>query len=295
MHRLTLLVVITWGACSASPVEPCTDREIAFVHAVQGPWRDEAYHDRPLIKNLPVCSDSRLVRIKEGLYAVNDYLELTDLMGQPVRPRFNCSDLLSCKNPVQLSDIREKVKARLSGMSPSESLRFLFERRRTAETSTISRPRTGLVARDPASLVMKNAVVLAGAPLTANAVFAEIQPGHSYNLDLCFGAEKHNCGDSMPKSKPYRSGDPELPFGKLPSGLHILYEVNTLPGDDVPLRTVNRVFVLAADPSWTPQDLDFVRTRLALALISPDITAQDLDADLQALGVELSHLSTTNR
>jgi hypothetical protein len=286
--RLFLLQLALAGAAAgASPVEPCSKLEIAFVHSFLGTWRDEAYNNRQLVKNLPVCSDSKLVRVKEGSYSANDRLQLTDLMGEPIRPPFVCSERLNCKDAIQPSDIREKLEARLKGMSPGESLSF-FQRTRTAQTSTISRIRSASQAKSADGVKMNNAVVTAGQPLKASAVLAATQPGQTYTFDLCLNAENHSCGASMPKSIPYRSGEPDLPFGKLPPGLHVLFEVKTLPDDTVPLRTGNRVFILAAHPSWTAQALSFVRTKLALALANPDAPANELDGDLLALGVELS-------
>ena len=105
--------------------------------------------------------------------------------------------------------------------------------------------------------------------------------------------EKAECGNSLPQSRPYRTGEDDLPFGKLPPGLHILYEVKTLPDDTVPLRTGNRVFVLAAHPSWTALALDVVKTNLALVLTNPETSENALNEILLAVAEGLSRPMVT--
>jgi hypothetical protein len=144
-------------------------------------------------------------------------------------------------------------------MTVLDLLKGAFSQRQGHQISTISRGLT----QDPTGLQMENAVIRSGEPLRAAVIFpkgqAAGQPGETYTFDLCLNAEAHKCEDSLPQSRPYKFGEQNLPFGQLPPGGHVLYEVTTLPGDTVSIRTEDRVFVLAANPSWTDPDLDVIR------------------------------------
>src|SRR6266496_243786 len=120
---------------AVNPPTPCTNREIAFVHSFVGTWRDDQYH-RILIPNLPICSDSQLVREKDGKQSAKDQLVLIDLFaGEPIH--FSCTNLV-CENPIKLADIMDKLQQRLKSRTPSESFEE-FKRSHTGQTSTISR------------------------------------------------------------------------------------------------------------------------------------------------------------
>lgn len=267
-------------------LDRCIKAEIGFVDSLQGSWQDQSYRNRTLVKHLPVCSDSKLVRLEDANYSQSNYLQITPVIGEPLR--FDCAQQKSCQDGITFTDINKKLDASLRGMSVLDSLKAAFSKRQGHETSTISRGLTEEIT----GVRMQNAVVRSGEILRAAAIFPAGpnagQPDEIHTFDLCLNAETHKCEDTLPQSRPYKPGEANLPFGKLPPGLHILYEVKTLPGDTVAIRTENRVFILAADPSWNAEDLDAVRTQLALDLMA-DIPADGLDSELVALGVTLSH------
>ena len=290
MKLIFLLVLSASAALStAEPLVPCRKLEIAFVYSSKGAWTDATYKRSIAKKNMPVCSDSSLVRVKDGKHSTGDQLVLKDLLGTAML-RFYCPDLQDCKDPIDLKAIREKVEDSLKGKSLSESIAIFFSRIRS-QTSTIL-PIRGVVrpngTNDGIGVRMQNAVVSAGEPLKASAIFPDGAPKDGISLDLCLNAEKRDCGKSLPQPKVYRPEAADLPFGTLTPGLHVVYETKTLFDDTVPVRTANRAFVLAAHPSWTPSMLEAVRSRLALALMDPEAASGALDQNLIQLGVELS-------
>jgi hypothetical protein len=277
MSRLGLLLPFLAASLSraADAPIPCKVREIAFVHSnTVGTWNDNTYRRR-LTPNLPVCSDSELVRVKDGKQSAKDQLVLKDLFGGELI-LFNCQDLLNCERPIQLAEMKAKVQQKLKGRTPGESYN-MFKRSHTGQTSTISRstviaPR-GKYAEDA---WLEGAVVKAGQPLQAGAVAASGTLSRGYDLDLCLNADQKDCGTSLPKSSKYQPGQATLPFGSLPLGLHMLYQVKTLEGDTVPLRTEDRAFVLAVDPSLPEDALDELRAKLTLAWMDPTATPAQL-------------------
>jgi hypothetical protein len=275
--------VIASAAGPPTAPEPCNKTEIGFVDSLTGPWHDQTYQNRLLVKTLPLCSDSRLVRLKEAEYSAKDYLQVNSVMGDLMR--FDCAQPLVCDDAIQFTDINKKLMAKLKPMSPLASLTYSFSHPRDHGTPTISRGESTQSATDPK---LNNVVMGAGVQLKASLVFAAAQTGKIYHFDLCLNAEKQDCGKSLPQAREYRFDDPYLPFGNVPPGLHVLYEAHTLPNDTVYFRTENRVFILAADPSWTAEDLEFVRTTLTLTLMDPDMTHDQLDGQLAALGATLS-------
>lgn len=283
-YRTAVLVCLAAITSARGAPDACNKIEIGYVGSLAGPWRDQTYQNRPLVKHLPVCSDSKLVRLREEKYSPEDYLQINPVMGEPLR--FVCAQPAACGDAIQFADINKKLTEKLKGMSALESLRQSFSHPREQGTSTISRGESTQGDADPK---LNNVVTSGGEPLKASLVFAAAQTGKTYHFDLCFNAEKQDCGKSLPRASDYRFDDPYLPFGKLPPGLHVLYEVQTSsPSDTVYFRTQNRIFVLAADPSWTAEDLEFVRGNLALILMDPDSRNDQLDGELVALGETLS-------
>ena len=273
------------GLFAAEPLVPCRKLEIAFVYSSKGAWTDATYRRNIAKKNTPVCSDSVIVRVKDGKHSTGDQLVLKDLLGQPLPP-FSCPDLLNCKDPIDLKAIRAKVQESLKGKSLLESI-AIFDSHKRSQTSTIS-PIRSVRTNAETGVQMQDVIVSAGEPLKASAIFPDGTPNDGISLDLCLNAEKRDCGKSLPQPKVYRPEAADLPFGKLPPGLHVLFETKTLPDDTVPVRTANRAFVLAAHPSWTPAMLEAVRTRLALAMMEPEAALGALDQYLVQLGIELS-------
>jgi hypothetical protein len=282
--RLLNIVFVGCAAIASAAEAPvsCIKNEIAYIDSFAGSWHDQTYQNRPLVKHLPVCSDSKLVRLKDGTDSSKDYLKVNSVMGDPLR--FDCAQPHTCDNAIAFTEVNKKLNDKLNGMSPLASLLYSFSHFQEKGTPTISRgPEQNFT--DPK---LNSIVISAGEPIKASLVFAAAQVGKTYYFDLCLNAEKQDCNESLAKSKPYRFDDPYLPFGKVPPGLHVLYEVQTLPNDTVALRTENRTFILAADPSWTPEDLEFVRTSLALTLLDPDTASHELDGKLVSLGAALA-------
>jgi hypothetical protein len=278
LSRFGILLSLTAASIlhAADPPAPCKIREIAFVQAFIGTWHDVTYNSRVLIKNLEICSDSELVRVKDGKQSEMDQLVLKDLFGgEPIA--FKCADLLSCEQPIQLATIKDKLQQRLRGKTPGESFEE-FKRSHAGQTSTISR--SSVVSSRDGRLEdpwFQGAVVEAGEPLSPSALAPSGVLGYNAEFDLCLNADKHDCGMSLPKASKYQANASALPFGPLPPGLHMLYRVKTLDGDTVPLRTEDHAFVLAVDPSQRESGVEEIKANLALAWMDPQSTPAQLN------------------
>src|SRR2546425_579142 len=98
---------------------PACKLEIASVRAFKGTWRDEK-HKRVLIANLPICDDSRLVRVRDNQASGEDFLILKNRRGEDL-PAYQCRYLLGCETPLDLSDIARESQRQLQGRSAVES------------------------------------------------------------------------------------------------------------------------------------------------------------------------------
>jgi len=272
---------------------PCKIREIAFVESFIGTWKDNTY-DRQLIPHLSVCSDSTLIRVKNGKESAKDRLVLRDLFGgKPIT--FRCSDLLSCARSIELADITARIQKRLKGETPFDSWRD-FKKSQRRQTSTISS--SGVYIRpdkQSGNAWFGVAVVEADKPLSAKSVSSDwkqqgplARPEGDFILSFCpeDETETQYChtvshrsrslssgaltGSAAPASADTKRG--VLPFGNLAPGLHTLRETVTVAGDTVSSR---RAFVLAVDPSLRNR-LEEIRVQLALAWMDPEVSRDEL-------------------
>jgi hypothetical protein len=263
--------------------------EVAFVQSFIGTWNDVSYDKRTLIPHLSVCSDSELLRVKDGKQSAKDKLVVRDLFGNDIT--FVCADRINCENSIKLADLTTELKKKLKGKTPVESLEE-FKKSHTGQTSTISRasliiPRTS-PSDDPWS---PGAVTVGGTPISSTALNLAETTHHNYDLDLCLNADRQDCDTTLPRKSLYETGE-VLPFGALPPGLHMLYyQVETLHGDTVPLRTKDRAFVLAVDPSLPADSLPTITTQLELAWMDPDATTAQLTEYVYYLASKFTKLA----
>jgi len=263
--------------------------EIAYVETSIGTFADQIYK-RTLARNMPVCSDSQIVHVKDGKQTNEDELVLKGVLGEKF-PAFRCKDLLNCKDPIRLSDIHAKLLEQLKGQPVNESLLDVRRRSKSGQTSTITR--VG-VFRDKSQsgavdFKMYASIIRAGQDLDASVLFPDgIPAGVALSLDVCLNAEQNDCGATLPKPNLYEPRKLAPSFRKLPSGLHVVYEAKPPPGDTVPIRTGNTTFVLSAHPGWTPEMLTTVKLNWSALVSDPENTPDKLNGYLVMLGRELS-------
>lgn len=262
MRILAILLICGTASLSAAPPITCKQHEIAFVVALQGPWIDAAYN-RPLSREMPVCSDSTIIRLKSGAHAASDSIQLKDPYGGSYKP-FHCADLLNCEHPIDLAYIREKTRERLKGKPLPDSIREI--QKPSGGASTISNTAALLWPHVNATgQTMRSVVLYAGKPIQSKTIWPNGYP--KIELDLCLNAHQVDCAAIAPSPKSVDARASNLPFGSLPPGLHLLYETRKPSANSNPLRTGNVSFVLAANPAWSPSDLDAVSARLTLAFL----------------------------
>jgi hypothetical protein len=94
--------VMAYAADPPAAPDSCHKTEIGFVDSLQGSWQDQSYRNRPLVKHLPICSDSKLVQLKDGSHSENNYLQITPVIGKPIR--FHCTQQASCQDAIKFAD-----------------------------------------------------------------------------------------------------------------------------------------------------------------------------------------------
>lgn len=267
--------------------------EVAFVESFIGTWNDVAYNKRTLTPHLSVCSDSELFRLKDGKQSAKDQLILRDLFGNDIP--FICADRLNCEHSIQLVDITNELQKRLKGKTPVESFEE-FKKSHTGQASTISswaiKPLT-TPSDDPWWPL--GTVAKGGNPIYASALNWGDSTRQDYDLDLCLNADQRDCSAAPPRKSTYKVGAADLPFGVVPPGLHILYQVKMAKGDLAPLRTKDRAFVLAVDPSSPSDLLPVISTQLALAWMDPDATTAQLSEYISYLVLRFAKPAATQQ
>jgi len=258
--------------------------EIAFVEAAtKGRFQDTAYGSRALSEHVSICSNSKIIHVKDGKETADDQFVLRGIFGEKFE-RYRCGDNLNCNNPdFILKHIRDAVSRGLQGKSLWDSVDEFLQRCRSGQKATLPR---GLETRGSGQGAPLSAAILtARTNVTAEVLFPFDVPANissSTQFDLCQKANRVDCGRSLPRPQ-------GLPFLAIPPGLHLIWEAKPLDGDTVPVRVDGSVaYILAADPSWTPEDLTDARRFWSAVVADPQFKAADLRPALAGLANKLA-------